>query len=93
VGEVNTLQTSDGLVSTNEIDPVRLTQRGQVQGPPGREDTGTLFSGVVSQIFDETSLQLVRSERYDTTEGVQGVTHYRHDGRGYCDTVRMNAGT
>jgi hypothetical protein len=48
---------------------------------------------VVSQIFDETSLQLVRSERYDTTEGVQGVTHYRHDGRGYCDTVRMNAGT
>lgn len=82
-GEVNTLQTSDGLVSTNEIDPVRLTQRGQVQGGlPGREDTGTLLSGVVSQIFDETSLQLVRSERYDTTEGIQGVTHYRHDGRG-----------
>jgi YD repeat-containing protein len=81
-GDINTLRTSDGLLSTNDSDPVGLTQRQQVLADTAGRESPSGRSGVINNVFDETSLQLVRSERYDTADEVQGVTHFLHDGRG-----------
>ncbi|WP_454711950.1 RHS repeat protein [Enterobacter ludwigii] len=81
-GDINTLRTSDGLLSTNDSDPVGLTQRQQVLADTAGRESPSGRSGVINNVFDETSLLLVRSERYDTADEERGVTHYLHDGRG-----------